>query len=411
METNQNNDIYIARQPIFDRKREIYGYELLYRQGGLNTYTGTDDDVSTAGLLSNSFMVIGFDTLIEGTRGFINFPEDLLLHEVPMILPKERVVIEILERVVPNDSLISVCERLKANGYTIALDDFVYQPDCAQCESLIELADIIKVEYGATAIEQQKYLIDRYGGNTVFLAEKVEDESDYRQALEIGYGLFQGYFFSKPVMLNATDIGVLDARYVLILDKCKNDDPDFDAIARIIQADLGLSYKLLKVINSVYFGASRPVRTIRRALIYMGARELTRWIHVMMLSGIKRTQNAELVKTCMIRGQLLSLLAVQLGCDEELQSDFFIAGILSSIDRLLNQNMETILTGLPISGRVRRALLDRDNLIGSSLDAVIAHESANWRPLDRLLGKYGISRNRFMLLYLDALKWYRATLV
>ena len=191
-------DVYIARQPIFDRYSTVYGYELLYRQGTENCFSGLDDDRATAELLYNSFMVMGLNDLTDGTLAFINFSKKLVETDVPYLLPPSRVVVEVLERCAATEATVEACKKLRSKGYKVALDDFIPSEENFR---LFECADIIKVEYPAVSHADQQNLIKKYGPVKTFLAEKIETREDYEAAARIGYNLFQGYFFSKPALI------------------------------------------------------------------------------------------------------------------------------------------------------------------------------------------------------------------
>lgn len=247
-------DVYVARQPIFNCGMQTCGYELLYRQNSKNFFPGGNDDEITAELIYNSFVVVGLKNLTGGTRAFINFSKELISSDIPYLLPKEDVVIEILERGNATQDMVDACKKLRQLGYTIALDDFIPDQDSLP---LIELVDIVKVEYPAVSFYDQRRLIRKYGSRVKFLAEKIETRADYQLAAKMGYQFFQGYFFSKPVVINSSDIATLDVNLFRITEELKKEEPNFTIIANIIERDLGLSYKLMKLANSAYFGGGK----------------------------------------------------------------------------------------------------------------------------------------------------------
>ena len=400
-------NIYIALQPIFNEHIHLYGYELLYRKGGGVRYDGTDDDQATAELLDN-FFSIGFSRLIEGTRGFINFSAKLLLLEAPLILPPDKLVVEILERVKPDKEIIDVCRKLKERGYTLALDDFVIGSE-REYSKLLQLVDIVKIECSESGIEEKKKFLKKYRNKVTFLAEKVETIEDYERARAMGFKLFQGYFFSKPAVINARAIGMLGNNLLPILGELREPEPDYNVIAGMIEKDLDLSYKLLRLANSVFSGARYTIRSIRQALVRMGTIELTRWINLMLLRSIKNNDNAELIKASLIRGKMLALFAEMTG-QEEFEPDFFFTGIFSSIDALLGEDMEQIVERLPLEDRVREALLGEENFLRRPLEAVLSYESARWEEVDEFLSAVELGRDVFISLYMDAFDWQLSAL-
>lgn len=402
-------DVYIARQPIFDRRMNLFGYELLYRRSQNNFFEGTDDNVATAALLDTSFLVIGFNELTGGTKGFINFSGELLQKGVPLLLPAEKVVVEILERVEPTPEIVEACRRLKAKGCVLALDDFILEDAEKGWAPLLALADIVKVEFPYYSEDMQAALIKKYGKKVTFLAEKVETAEQHKRALEMGYQLFQGYFFSKPVLLNAKDIGTLDTNLISILRLLQEESPDLQAVAGIIESDLGLSYKLLKMANSVYYGARYKVTSIRQALMFLGTEELSQWVQLMLVSGVRKPENDELLKNSIVRGRMLSLMAERLGGRAK-KSKCFMVGIFSALDDILGQNMNDIVQGLPLDEECKDALLGGDNEIRRCLNAVLALERADWAALNRFTQEQDITQEELMRLFLQALRWQQERL-
>lgn len=400
------SDIYIARQPIFDENMQLFGYELLYRKSENNYYEGDDDDRSTAELLDN-FFSIGFSKLIDGTKGFVNFSENLLTIDAPLMLPPDNLVVEILERVRPDGPVIEACKKLKDKGYTIALDDFVIG-DEKEYAKLISLVDIIKIECCETEAEAKKQFIRKYKDKITFLAEKVESVEDLRRAKDLGFKLFQGYLFSKPVMINAHSIGVLANNLMPILQELHMSEPDYHIITGYFEKDLDLSYKLLRIANSVFSGARYTIKSIHQALVRMGTVELRRWINLLLLREMQNTENAELVKASLIRGKMLALYAEISGRQKD-ESDFFFTGIFSSIDALLGEDMKDITERLPLSDAVREALMGKDNYLRKPLDAVISYESGKWDNVDSFLTEAKLGRDLFISLYMDALEWQQTT--
>jgi Predicted signal transduction protein containing EAL and modified HD-GYP domains len=401
-------DIYIARQPIFDEHMRLYGYELLYRRSDNNCYEGADCSTSTSELVHNTFMIMDYNKLTDRTRGFINFGQELLEKEIPEILPKDKVVIEILETVEPTKQVIATCRRLKSLGFTLALDDFVLNRPGEDYSPLIELADIIKIEFNVLDKREQKRLLWQYGNKITFLAEKVETREEYQEAASMGYTLFQGYFFSKPVILKAREISHLNTHLVDILNELQKEEPDFFLLSDIIQKDLGLSYKLLKMSNSIYYGTGNPVVCLRQALMRIGIREMKRWVSIMLLKGMEVPETSELIKMCLLRGKVLALISAELKIKQN-EIDFFLTGIFSSIDVILNDDMESILNSVAISQDVKNALIEKSGLLYECLNCVLKYEMFEFDEARAELKQINISLERYMDLYMEALNWLGTT--
>lgn len=401
-------DIYVARQPIFNRHMDLYGYELLYRKSENNFYEGNDHNGATAELVHNSFLVMNFDTLTDGTRGFINFPRELLEDETPIILPNDKVVIEILENVTVTDRIIKKCKRLKSEGYTIALDDFIFNRKDCDYTPLIEVADIIKVEFPYADRQEQRELIRRYKNRILFLAEKVETREDFREAAEMGYELFQGHFFCKPLMVRAKEIDSKKIHLIRIQDELNKNEPDFSLIKETIQKDLGLCFKLLKIMNSSNSEGNQEISYTKHAVTHLGVEELKRWISIMLTKEYQNQENFELLKICLLRGKLMALMSRELN-HEALEDDFFLTGVLSSIDVIINDCMENILHSLALSKEVKDALLGKPGMIRTCLQCILDYERFEFDLAKEKLQSIGLTLERFMDLYMDGLAWLRTT--
>lgn len=396
-------DVYVARQPIFDRNMNVFGYELLYRGSMNNFYEGTDDNKATAELINNAFLTMHIHELTDETKAFINFSQKMIIEEFPLLLPADSVVIEVLGNVQIDENIIEACRKLREKGYIIALDDFVINESYLP---LMEIAHIVKIEFTAVNYAKQRQLIKQYKSRVKFLADKVETREEYKLAMDMGYDYFQGYFFSKPVIIKGKEIESLNINLLKIMSVLNNGEPDYQQIAEIIETDLGLSYKLLKLANSAFFGSRNKILSIKQALVQLGIVEIRKWIYVMMLKDIQSIENRELIKTCFIRAKLMELLAIEIGKNDK-RLEYFMAGMFSSIDVLLNKDMKIIVDEIVLTHDVNEALLGGDNEIKRVLDMVINYELLKWEIFKIHKTAFGITREKFMSLYVKALMWVR----
>ena len=396
-------EVYVGRQPIFDRHSNVFGYELLYRRSMNNFYEGVDGNQATRDLIYNAFFVMQIDDLTEGKVGFINFTDAMVRDLVPEILPKEQLVIEILENSIVDQDLIQACIRLKEKGYILALDDFVLNPSF---EPLLELVDIIKIEFPNVSLETQRNLIKKHKHKIRFLAERLETREEYNVALQMGYDYFQGFFFSKPVIYKQNDIGVLNTSILNIIHQLRTLDPDYNRIAQAVELDVGLSYKVIRLSNTISFGARYSIRSVRQALVRIGILELRRWFNVLLLKDLQQVENHELIKQSLVRAHLMENLAQY--CEAKEQSlDYLLTGMFSSIDVLLSKPMEEVLMGMPLVDTVKAALLGEENDLKRVLDFVKRYEAMDINPetFDFPLGK--IDLESFNGHYIEALRWIK----
>ncbi len=390
---------YIARQPVFDSEMGIRGYELLYHQGSDHFCGQISGYQATTELIYNSFFIFGLYDLTEGTKAFINFSKELLETNIPTMLPKQKIIVKIPERNTETQITVDTCKRIKDMGYSLALGDFIFDEYDLY---LLDLVDIVNIDYPSVSLDTQSKLIKKYGHKMKFLAENLETREDYDIAMKLGYDYFQGNFFRRPSMFKSREVASLNSNLFSILNELNKNEPSFSHIADIIEGDLGLSYKLLKLANSVYFSARKEITSIQHALSFIGLNELYQWISIMMLKEQTDVENAALIKLSLVRARFMELLAKELHPYDN-ATVYFFTGMFSFIDVLLNQSMEKILKGLPLPDKVKQALLGEDNSLRQLLNCVIDYETANVVRSESIVCAIGSSI--FMSLYIEAIKW------
>jgi c-di-GMP-related signal transduction protein len=395
-------EVFVARQPIFDKQQKVFAYELLYRVGLDNFYDNPDGDQASSEVIANSFLLIGIETMTGGKRAFINFTGNLIKQGVPAILPKELMAVEILETVMIDDELIEACRKLKDLGYMIVLDDFVFRE---RIKSVIPLADIIKIDFANTSEKERLNFVERLGAwNGKLLAEKVETRKEFEQALAMGYSYFQGYFFSKPVIMSGKDVKGYKVNYLQMLQAVNSPDMDFDRIEDIIRRDVTLSYKLLKYINSAAFGFRTRIESIRHALVLLGMREIRKWTSLIILRGMGTDRPDEIMTSSVIRGRFGELLAPLLGMRES-SSDIFLMGIFSMIDALVDKPLNEIMLELPISEDIKVALPGWEGRYTSIYRMILAYEKGDWKEFFAWADQFKLDQKVVPKLYLESLEW------
>ncbi|MEA4900416.1 EAL and HDOD domain-containing protein [Desulfitobacterium sp.] len=393
-------NVFVARQPILDRKGMLVGYELLFREGLDNYFQTLNGDQATGRLISSSFFSMGIEQFTGGKKAFINFTDNLLKCDIATILPQDSVIIEILETVEPDPEIIEACKNLKKAGYQLALDDFVLTPAIIP---LLQYADIIKVDFLATRPEHRRVLCERLGGKVKFLAEKVETVEAYQEALGIGYQYFQGYYFSKPVIIEGKDISLSQRNALRLLKEVYREEFDIEYIEQIIKADVSLSYKLIKFINSSFFGFKSKISSIRQALALLGHQELKKWVSLITMGNINEEKPHELVVEANIRATFAEALALELGLGEK-SSEAFLMGLFSVIDAVLDQPMNDICKVLPLSDDIIRAFQGSKNVYRDILDLIICYEKGDWLKLNDIVNELNLVQMRIPQLYVQSLK-------
>lgn len=396
--------VFVARQPIFDRRQHIFAYELLFRQGQENFYSAVDGDQATSQVIVNSFWLIGLPTLTGGKLAFINFTANLLKNEIVTILPADQIAVEILETVDPTADIVEACRKIRELGFLIVLDDFVFEP---RFEPLMELADIIKIDFQTTGLEEQITLIEMCRGKNIrFLAEKVETPEEFRQAMELGYTYFQGYFFSKPIIVAGHSIPKDKTVNFRLLQQISSSLLDLDKLEKLIEKDVFLTYMLLKYINSASFGFRASIRSIRQALALLGVKEAVKWAALIVTRELAQDKPQELVVISVMRARFCELLANEAGYKER-GSDAFLLGLLSLIDALLDRPLADILAELPVTSDVRSALLGAPGLFQDIYQLSLAYEQGNWQAVVIYAGQLNIAEARLPVLHVNSLAWYK----
>jgi EAL and modified HD-GYP domain-containing signal transduction protein len=395
-------NVFVARQPIFDREKKVMGYELLFRSGLENYYNALDADKATVDVISTSFFVIGFDQLTDGKRAFINFTRNLLVKGVAELLPKEAVAVEILEDIQPDEQMLGICRNLRESGFTVAMDDFIFKD---RDNPLVAFADIVKVDFMGTSPEQRRALCqDLTAKGVKALAEKVETGQDFDQALADGYSLFQGYFFSKPVVQSGRRITGNKLTYLQVLYEVNQPGISYDDLEGLIKQDISLTYKLLRFMNSAWFGFRSEIKSIRHALILLGPKEIKKWFALIALSHMASDKPQELILRAVARARVAEGLAPLVGMKDR-HSELFLLGMFSLIDALTDTPMAEIMAKLPLDQEVKNALLGQPSRYKPVYDLIIAYEKGEWDPFAANAGKLNLDEGAVPDLMHESLKW------
>ncbi len=395
-------EVFVARQPIFDRNQKIHAYELLFRDGMADCAPDIDGDAATTQLLAGTFFAIGMENLIGGKKAFINFTQNLLEKRIPLLLPKATTVIEILETVKPGPALIAACADMAANGYTLALDDFVYMPEM---DPLIALADIIKFDFRLSPEAVIHSCLKQIPGKKpCLLAEKVETHAEFKTAQEMGFDLFQGYFFCRPEIIAGREIHGSQLNLMLIMALVNSDSFSSDQLEQLITRDMGISYKLLKYLNSAFFGRACKVSSVKQALVYLGEKEIRRFVSLIAMSRLAEGKPDELIRTACIRGKLCELLGTD-AQERTVPSELFTLGMFSLIDAVIDQPMEEILAALPLSNPIKHALIGAKGRLAGFIELVRAYEAGRWDRVSRLSRALKLDENTLPRRYLQACQW------
>lgn len=405
-----NMDIFVGRQPILNRRGDIYAYELLYRNSERNSFPDIDPEKATIGVLVNTFLSIGVDQVSDHRFSFINFPGSLLEQNLFTKLDSERIVVEILEDVEITPLIIARMASFKKAGFRIALDDYILlEEHKLYADQLFRLVNYIKVDYmNSSVLERRRIeaLVQKYP-HIALLAEKIETEAEFEDAKSRGYSLFQGYFFAKPEIIRSREIPSNIALHFHVIQQLNSPYANIAKISNLIEHDVSLSYKFLRYINSLAFEIPNKVGSIQQALILMGINEALKWMQVLMLhdmgEGAGNGRNKALVDYSLTRAKICELIAKRK--NKKNYDEYFLVGMFSLIDAIMRSKLEDILALLPLSDLVTRTLFGEDTEITDYLALAKAMEVLSMDEIDYYSEKIGISKSELSTFSLAAQRW------
>ncbi|HEY1469607.1 MAG TPA: HDOD domain-containing protein [Candidatus Acidoferrum sp.] len=389
---------FIARQPILDTRLQVFAYELLFRGGPQNSFQPFANAASS--VIADSITLFDLDMLTGHARAFVNVDETALRLGAPRLLPAERIVVEILETVRPTQEILGACRELRSAGYQLALDDFVDSPEIAP---LVEFASFLKIDFQMFDGRARRALAQKYMDKDIrLLAEKVETESEFREARDLGFSYFQGYFFCKPAMVETREIPGNKAIQLQLLAAVAAPELRFDIIENLLKQEPSLLYRLLRYLNSPILGLRSEVRSVRHAIVLLGENEFRRWASIFAIISMSAGKSPELVRTALTRAFFCEEFAAAAGLREK-GASLFLMGLLSVTDALLDKPMREVLKALPIIQEVKIALCGGTNRFRDVFELLLALERAEWIRLSDIAVRIGCDEAKIPDFYLSAL--------
>ena len=391
----------MARQPIFNKKKRIYGYELLFRDGMVNAFPEMDGDTATSRVLSTSFWANGIERIAGRRKAFVNFTGEMIAEMIPVMFPKKTIMVEILEDTEPNAAVVNACREMAGQGYNLVLDDFVYKPEI---KPLLDLARIVKFDFRASTIEEIEATIKALAAYRVkLLAEKIETHEEFEQALNMGFEYFQGHFFSKPEILKSRDISPSKITLLNIMSEANREDFRITELEKFVLRDLSINYKLMRYINSAYFGMFKRVKSVKQTLVLLGMKEIRRFISLIAMAQLVPGKPDELIRASLIRARLCENLSKEaIGKDG---SELFTLGLFSFIDAILDDEMVNIMENLPLSENIKKALTGEGGELADYLTLVSCYEAGEWEKVAALAAKTGLNEKKMPEFYMGAVAW------
>jgi EAL and modified HD-GYP domain-containing signal transduction protein len=398
--------IYAARQPILGRASDVMGYEILFRGGPENRFDCSDAERASATSIEQSTAVIGLDALVGNRTAFVNLTRGALLAGYHRMMPPERSVIELLEDIQPDAEVLEAVRAIRAEGYHVALDDYAFAP---ASEPLLDVVDIVKVDF---RLAKQACVPAALAGlkrrRLRLLAEKVETHAEHEAATAAGYELFQGYYFCKPVMIEARDLPPSKLSVLRFLSEISREDASFERLEELFKQDVSLTMRLLRYLNSAAFGWRHEIGSLRHALALMGMKPLRKWAMMMGMISLCDDHPNELAVTALARGRFAERIGPPSGVVQQ-DVELFLTGMLSLAETMVGRPAQEVLKGLALPDTVRSALLEGVNPLGSVLKVVTAYERGDWAAVEAASPNAPLDDRTLNEAYVDSLAWAEAT--
>lgn len=400
-------EVFVARQPIFNNEEEIVGYELLYRKDLTNVFPFIDGDQATAEVLINSFLNFGLGRLTEGKKFSIHFTENLLEQKLPTYFSPDELVVQISQEVAVSSKLIAICQELKELGYLIIIDDHFLFQDHPSMDKLLPHIAMIKVDFRKEYSHQHKQIEAMASKYDIKLfAEKIETEEALIEAKKRGYVYFQGYFFSEPIIESTYEIPACFSSHYQAIQNMSLEELTVDELAELIEKDLSLSIKLLRLINTSSVKCDKKICSIRAAIALLGVDKIKKWIHVLSTrepAADPTFLSDRCMQLTLTRAKLCETIARQIGT--EFPAGYYMAGLISAMEELVDLSMEEILVDLPLKEDIHDALMGKENKYKLVLDLVEAVEQAKWKEINHFCKRLNMTERDLFRIYAESLNW------
>ncbi len=401
------NKVFIGRQPIINRNKKIFGYELLFRNSMISSADVLNNIKATASVIINALNNVGLKRLIGEKKGFINVDAEILESGIFDLLPKENMILEILETVELTSNMVELCRRLRDEGYQLALDDFIYSEPLSPVMSTANYVKLDLPMYNRQSLTEVVSQLKNY--SVKLLAEKVETKEDFEFCYSLGFDYFQGYFFAKPSIVTVKSLS--PAQLVLIeLSRSLSREDEFHTIEALFKKNPELNYKLLKFMNSAAFYTTEKITSVRQSLALLGYRNLQKWVTLLLFAGEGGDfRLSPLLERAALRGRIMELLAKKISNDPVTADSAFMTGVLSLIDILLEIPIANILNEFNLSQDINDALIRREGFLGTLVLIVEMLEQEKFDLIQQMLSKYDVTLEDLFSMEIDAIVEFETT--
>jgi EAL and modified HD-GYP domain-containing signal transduction protein len=373
MDNSENSQVLMARQPIFDRNQKVVAYELLYRTEDAQGHALFSNSEATSEVILNAYTSISDSGELKRVPAFINLTRDILVEQQLPEVSKKHIVLEILEDIEPDEEVIKAVTKLHADGYRIAMDDFVYDP---KYDALLKLAHIVKVDILDLGMEEvSKQVKELKKHKVTLLAEKIETHEQLEACVDLGFKLFQGHFLSKPKVVKGKKIQGSQVALMQLIQELQSSKATPEKLEELIIRDPALTYKLLRIVNSAGYSLVRQVESVAEAIVLLGLEQVKKWATLIAMSS-NQDKPEELSRSLLIRGRM---------CEEIAQAQklsnygsYFMAGMMSGLHALLDIERENMLEQVPLGDDIKNAVSLGQGEIGQVLRNVVNYENGDW---------------------------------
>lgn len=400
-------DTFFARQPIFDAEKRVFGYELLYRKSPLEKSANfSDKDVATLSVISTALLASPEPDQV-GKKICIHFSRESILSDVPSTLPPRTTVVELEPLKVLEPDFEAALKRVKQQGYTLALNHFLP----GECDrKLVDLADIVFVDVLEKDEAQLKSMLDELSGcNCLLAAKRVEDDARFQLTRKLGFHLFQGFFFEKPVIVPGRKLPSNKITRLNIYRTLEKGDMDLEELTRNIESDVSISFRLLTFINSLAFGLRYKVSSIRHAILMLGWQQIKSWLWLVLLSDVMPSdKTSELPYLSSIRAKFLERASANHDSRDVAPDTLFLMGLFSLLEPMLDTPMRELVESLPLEEEVMAALCGERNIYSDWLEVAKCFENGDWARLDELTRALHLDPIKVASSYCEALVWAKA---
>ena len=393
---------FIARQPILDRKKEVFAYELFFRDGKNNCFPNVQKDEATSKLITKNYQTLELDDISCSKKSFINFQPETLISGLPAFLDPENVIVELVVGKSDENRLLDTCKHVKKMGYKIALEDCNLEPRWNQ---FLPFVDILKVNTQRENIDFLAKNMNRFtDANVQLIADKVETQESFTIFRDMGFDYFQGYFFVRPESVSNKNLPTSKLALVELIGASSSESFDIEGINSVVEHDAGLSYMLLRFINNPTINKRHKITSLRHALNYMGEVEIKKFVALLAMANLSDDKPIELIHLSLVRAKFCDLLGTEKGIGINPPTAYLV-GLFSVLDALLDQNMELLIEKLPVVDDIKIALCGGQNNLSMYLILAKAFESSNWLKIIRISKFLEIDQIRLHSLFNEAILW------